>query len=55
MSGDVAWIMSEGRAVGQAGNRATAHLTVETMVLARGSDGLCTKHIRFSSRAAPAT
>lgn len=53
-SGDLAWIMSEGRTVGQAGNSATARLTVETMVLAREPDGWRIKHIHWSSRAAPA-
>lgn len=54
-SGDVAWIMSEGRTFGQAGNSATARSTVETVVLARGSDGWQIRHIHWSSRAAPET
>jgi ketosteroid isomerase-like protein len=55
MSGDAAWITSEGRTVGQAGNSATARLTVETMVLGRGPDGWRILHIHWSSRAAPGT
>lgn len=53
-SGDTAWILTEGSTTGQAGNSATARLTVETMVLARASDGWRIKHIHWSSRASPA-
>ncbi len=54
ISGDVAWILSEGRTVGQAGNSATARLTVETMVVGQGPDGWRIQHIHWSSREAPA-
>ncbi|MFA4950443.1 nuclear transport factor 2 family protein [Brevundimonas sp.] len=53
MSGDIAWIMSEGRTVGQAGNSATARVTVETMILRHGPDGWRIQHIHWSSQAAP--
>lgn len=52
-AGDTAWILTEGTTTGQAGNSATSRLTVETMVLVRGSNGWRIKHIHWSSRAAP--
>lgn len=53
-SGDMAWIVSEGQTMGQAGNSATGRLTVETMILKRGPDGWRIQHIHWSSRAMPA-
>lgn len=51
--GDVAWITSEGRTTGLAGERTIDRLTVETMVLKRGPDGWRIQHIHWSSQAAP--
>ena len=51
--GAVAWITSEGRTTGLAGDRTIDRLTVETMVLKRGPDGWRIQHIHWSSRAAP--
>lgn len=52
--GAVAWVTSEGRTTGLAGDRTIDRLTVETMVLKRGPDGWRIQHIHWSSRAAPA-
>lgn len=49
-SGDVAWIVSEGRTTGQFNGRAVNLLTTETMVLRRGPDGWRIQHIHWSSR-----
>ncbi len=49
-SGDVAWIVSEGRTMGQFNGRAVNLLTTETMVLRRGADGWRIRHIHWSSR-----
>ncbi len=51
--GDIAWVMSEGRTTGLSGDRTIDRMTVETMVLKRGSEGWRIKHIHWSSQAAP--
>lgn len=53
LSGDVAWITSEGLTTGQAGNSATSRLSVETMLLKRGPEGWRIQHIHWSSRGVP--
>jgi len=50
--GDVAWITTEGRTTGLAGDRTIDRLTVETVILKRGPDGWRIQHIHWSSRAA---
>jgi len=54
VDGAVAWITTEGRTTGLAGDRTIDRLTAETMVLTRGADGWRIHHIHWSSRAAPA-
>ena len=49
--GDVAWITSEGRTMGQFNGRAVNRLSTETMVLKRHNDGWRLHHIHWSSRA----
>lgn len=51
--GAVAWITTEGRTTGLAGDRTIDRLTVETMVLKREPNGWRIQHIHWSSRAAP--
>lgn len=48
-NGDTAWILTEGSTTGQAGNSATSRLTMETMVLMRGSGSWRIQHIHWSS------
>jgi len=49
-SGDVAWIVTEGRTAGQFNGRAVNLVTTETMVLKRGPEGWRIQHIHWSSR-----
>ena len=49
-SGDVAWIVTEGRTTGQFNGRAVNLVTTETMALKRGPEGWRIQHIHWSSR-----
>ncbi|HYC68007.1 nuclear transport factor 2 family protein [Brevundimonas sp.] len=54
VSGDVAWITSEGRTTGAFNGRPVDQITTETMLLRRHADGWRIQHIHWSSRAARA-
>ena len=51
VSGDVAWVTSEGRTTGAVGERAIDRITTETMILVREASGWRIRHIHWSSRA----